>query len=258
MRLESTIASLQRIHFLGDTTIGTLLHTAEALGNAGHYFTEVSPPADGLRRLSTYKKDAKAESHSDNAEDCNQNSHASIVLRKIRRLPIWKTVFFDSEIAEALEGAVDLQEFNEEPIDIMSREEVFLVASFVLNLRQAASHIEEMLKHSEFLVLQRQSKHNRRRFYAPRIKWSKWLYSGGEEDEALPATGRKSNRKGENDEKADEEDDMYHHRCKDNLIATSDREADLEAGKAQAPIWPNLLAPIYYQPLTSSTPCAYE
>ncbi|KAL9019386.1 MAG: hypothetical protein Q9185_003372 [Variospora sp. 1 TL-2023] len=438
--------------FLGDTTIGTLHDTAEALGNAGHYFTEVSPPADGLRRLSTYKKDAQAESHRDNAGDCNQKSYASIVLRKIRRLQIWTTdsdadektlpritlqklvgakqglrsnlarckkaqsesnfeiafavlpprelkpisskmmrrlianavavigaceskflllgesdpqedltygtanqcppespprhfagnvlkdrgrpkaargevvalkdtvlpeeikldlvkprreiefgdvkllehllqriappytmlstviaraidcvtlsiaysydvpklpagarppkglcidsvdrtteelsqalLSFDREIAEALEGAVDLQELNQGSIDIMPREEIFLVASFVLNLRQAASHIEEMLKHSKFLVLQRQSMHNRRRFYAPRIKWSKWLYSGGEEDEVLPATGRKSNKKAENDEKADDEDDMYHHRCKDNLIATSDRKADLEAGKS--------------------------
>lgn len=438
--------------FLGDTTIGTLHDTAEALGNAGHYFTEVSPPADGLRRLSTYKKDAKAESHRDNAGDCNQKSYASMVLKKIRRLQIWTTdsdagektlpritlqklvgakqglrsnlarckkaqsesnfeiafavlpprelkpisskmmrrlianavavigaceskflllgesdpqedltygtanqcppespprhfagnvlkgrgrpkaargevvalkdtvlpeeikldlvkprreiefgdvkllehllqriappytmlstviaraidcvtlsiaysydvpklpagarppkglcidnvdrtteelsqalLSFDREIAEALEGAVDLQEFNQESIDIMPREEIFLVASFVLNLRQAASHIEEMLKHSKFLVLQRQSMHNRRRFYAPRIKWSKWLYSGGEEDEVLPATGRKSNRKGENDEKADDEDDMYHRRRKENLIAASDRKADLETGKS--------------------------
>ncbi|KAL8987708.1 MAG: hypothetical protein Q9177_003113 [Variospora cf. flavescens] len=438
--------------FLGDTTIGTLYDTAEALRNAGHYFTEVSPPADVLRRLPTYKKDAKAESHRDNAEASNQKSYASLVLSKIRRLQIWTTdseagektlpritlqklvgakqglrsnlarckkaqsesnfeiafavlpprelkpisskmmrrlianaiavigaceskflllgesdpqedltygtanqcppeapprhfagnvlkdrgrpkaarggvvplkdavlpeeikldlvkprreiefgdvkvlqhllqriaapytilstviaraidcvtvsiaysydvpklpaearppkelcidnvdrtteelnqalLSFDREIAEALEGAVDLQEFKQESIDIMPREEVFLVASFVLNLRQAASHIEEMLKHSKFLVLQRQSMHNRRRFYAPRIKWSKWLFSGGEEDEVLPATGRKSNRKGENDEKADDEDDMYHHRRKENLIAASNRKADLEAGKS--------------------------
>ncbi|KAL9009585.1 MAG: hypothetical protein Q9173_005398 [Seirophora scorigena] len=139
---------------------------------------------------------------------------------------------FDIDIAEALEGAVDLQESNEKPMDIMPRGEVFLVASFVLNLRQAATHIEEMLKHSRSLVLQRQSRHDRRRFYAPRFKWSKWLNSGGEENEAMPATDQKSNRKGENDGKVDDKDDTYHTGSKYDLIAASDREADLETGRS--------------------------
>ncbi|KAI4094447.1 MAG: hypothetical protein LQ344_002196 [Seirophora lacunosa] len=139
---------------------------------------------------------------------------------------------FDIDMAEALEGAADLQESNEKPMDIMPRGEVFLVASFVLNLRQAATHIEGMLKHSRSLVLQRQSRHDRRRFYAPRIKWSKWLNSGGEKDEAMPVAYQKSNRKGENDGKADDKDDTYHPRFKDDLIAGTDREADLERGRS--------------------------
>ncbi|KAL8960319.1 MAG: hypothetical protein Q9193_002963 [Seirophora villosa] len=139
---------------------------------------------------------------------------------------------FDIDIAEALEGAVELQESNEKPMDIMPRGEVFLVASFVLNLRQAATHIEEMLKHSRSLVLQRQSRHDRLRFYAPRIKWSKWLNSGGEKDEARPAAGQRSNRKGENDGKADDKDDTYHPQFKDDLIAGSDRGADIETGRS--------------------------
>ena len=53
-----------------------------------------------------------------------------------------------------------------------------------------------MLKHCRLLVDQRQRRHSRRRLYAPRIKWAGWLFSGGEQDEALPAAGRKSNRQG--------------------------------------------------------------
>lgn len=140
-------------------------------------------------------------------------------------------ITFDVDIAAALDEAVELQESDARQLDIMPREEIFLVASFILNLRQAASHIEEMLKHSRSLVLQAEARHGRRRFYAPRIKWSKWLYSGGEEDEALPATGRKPNRKGEEDEKADDEDDADHPDFKETLIKPLARAKDLETGK---------------------------
>lgn len=44
---------------------------------------------------------------------------------------------FDSDAASALEGAVAMQELEGLKPDIMPREEVFLVSSFMLNVRQA-------------------------------------------------------------------------------------------------------------------------
>ncbi len=114
---------------------------------------------------------------------------------------------FDADAASALEGAATLQELEGKEPDIMPREEVFLMSSFLLNVRQAASHIESMLKHSRELVGRRQQRNGRRRIYAPHIKWSKWLYTGGEEDEALPNNGRKDNRKGASDAHEDDDDD---------------------------------------------------
>ncbi|KAI9808428.1 MAG: hypothetical protein M1827_007247 [Pycnora praestabilis] len=111
---------------------------------------------------------------------------------------------FDKNTAGALEGAVVLEELKNHKLDILPREEIFLIASFMLNLRQAAAHTLEMLQHSRFLVGQRQERHGRRRLYAPRINWKKWLFSGGDEDEALPASGRTSVRRGTAE---DEEED---------------------------------------------------
>ncbi|KAL8629599.1 hypothetical protein Q9189_004667 [Teloschistes chrysophthalmus] len=139
-------------------------------------------------------------------------------------------ISFDAEIATALEGAAELQGSNGNQLDVMPREEVFLVASFLLNLRQAASHIEEMLKHARSLVLERQSRHDRRRLYAPRIKWSKWLYTGGGEDEAMPTAGRKSNRRGEEDENADDDAEGDSSDQRESLIKKASRGKDLEAG----------------------------
>lgn len=150
---------------------------------------------------------------------------------------------FDGDIAAALEGAVDLQESKKEEAGIMPREEVFLVASFLLNLRQAASHVEDMLRHSRALVLQHRSRHGRRRFYAPRIKWSKWLYSGGEEEEALPASGRKGNREGEENVQADDEDDADPLEPKEYPINSTDREKDLENGRNTGISPPKLAGP---------------
>ncbi|KAL8815135.1 MAG: hypothetical protein Q9223_005703 [Gallowayella weberi] len=145
---------------------------------------------------------------------------------------------FDSEITAALQGAVKIQGLDDQQLDMMPREEIFLVASFLLNLRQAATHIDEMLKTSRALVLQRQSRHDRRRFYAPRIKWSKWLSTGGEEVEALPATGRKRSRGGEQSEKADNDanSDMD---LEENPINSPSTFKDLEAGLRTAQTLPN-------------------
>lgn len=112
---------------------------------------------------------------------------------------------FDIDAASALEGAATMQELDGKEPDIMPREEVFLMSSFMLNVRQAASHIEEMLKHSRELVERRQQRNGRRRLYAPRIKWSNWLYTGSAEDEAMPTPARKANQEGNMNE--DDEDD---------------------------------------------------
>jgi len=44
---------------------------------------------------------------------------------------------FDSDIASAFEGAAAMQELEGQEPDIMPREEVFLMSSFMLNVRQA-------------------------------------------------------------------------------------------------------------------------
>ena len=82
----------------------------------------------------------------------------------------------------------------------MPREEVFLISSFLLNFRQAVTQVEEMLKYSRVLVEKRQHTGGRRRLFAPKIHWRRWLYSGGEEVEGLPASGRKAARQGETED----------------------------------------------------------
>lgn len=141
---------------------------------------------------------------------------------------------FDSEIAASLEGAVEIQGIDGQQLDVMPREEIFLVASFVLNLRQAATHIEEMLQTSRSIVLQRQARHGRRRLYAPKIKWSKWLYSGGEELEALPTGGRIRGRSGEEDKKANDVADVDTVDSEENLVKSASAKQDLEQGTKSA------------------------
>ena len=45
---------------------------------------------------------------------------------------------FDSSTSSALEGAAIMQEMEGEEPDIMPREELFLISSFILNFRHAA------------------------------------------------------------------------------------------------------------------------
>ena len=44
---------------------------------------------------------------------------------------------FDADCAAALEGASVLEDLQDREPDIMPREEVFLISSFMLNVRQA-------------------------------------------------------------------------------------------------------------------------
>lgn len=135
-------------------------------------------------------------------------------------------VQFDVDSASTLEGAAAIEEMQGLEPDIMPREEVFLMSSFMLNVRQAAAHIEEMLKHSRELVARRQQRNSRRRLYAPHIKWSNWLYTGSAEGEAMPTPARKANREGKANEE-DEEDDAISVNSKKSLLA-SRKQRDLE------------------------------
>lgn len=109
----------------------------------------------------------------------------------------------------------------------MPREEVFLISSFLLNLRQAASHVEEMLKHARLLVERRQHSHGRRTVHTPRINWRKWLYTGGDEDERMPTSGRQAARKGDRDDQDEDEDIATN--SQENLLDDL-MEGDLEQG----------------------------
>ncbi|KAK9413880.1 putative ER transporter 6TM N-terminal domain-containing protein [Seiridium unicorne] len=103
---------------------------------------------------------------------------------------------FDKNSAEALEHAAAIGHRGSK-VDVMPRTETFLISSFLLTLRQAASQILHMLRHSRQLVEKRQARHSRRRIYFPRISWKKWLKTGGERDiNAIPENARKEARAG--------------------------------------------------------------
>ena len=75
-----------------------------------------------------------------------------------------------------------------------------------MNTNQSSTHLQDMLTHSRELIERRQQRHNRRRVYAPRIKWSNWLNTGGEEDEAVPAPARKATKQGSTKPEEDDDD----------------------------------------------------
>ena len=131
---------------------------------------------------------------------------------------------FDKDSASALEGAAVFHNMERSQVDIMPRMETFLISSFLLNLRQAALHTLEMLRHSRVIVEKRHRRHGRRRLYAPKINWSKWLVSGGEEDMlALPESGRKEARSGNKNEDAGDENSTT--TSKESLLKGRDVES---------------------------------
>ncbi|KAI2620062.1 hypothetical protein GGR54DRAFT_639832 [Hypoxylon sp. NC1633] len=104
---------------------------------------------------------------------------------------------FDQDSAAALEHAASIEYGRKSKGDIMPRMETHLISSFLISVRQAAAQIMDMLKHSRTLLERRQSRHEHRRLYWPRIGWKKWLASGGERDiNALPENARKEARTG--------------------------------------------------------------
>ncbi|KAL9126973.1 MAG: hypothetical protein Q9217_004055 [Psora testacea] len=115
----------------------------------------------------------------------------------------------------------------------MPREEVFLISPFVLNVRQAGTNIMHMLKHARDLVQHRHQRRGRKRIYATRIRLLKWLYTGGDEDGALPAIGRKENRKAISDDHLDDDTNTDSMNSKETLFSAQ-RDDDLEnAGPAE-------------------------
>lgn len=97
---------------------------------------------------------------------------------------------FGRTTTDALEGAVltELEPDEAGEVDVMPRDEVFLISSFMLNLRRAASHTLDMMVCARRLVEVRQER-GRRRLWFPKIKVRKWLGSGVEEGEGLGGTG---------------------------------------------------------------------
>ncbi|KAI5845750.1 hypothetical protein DFP73DRAFT_476901 [Morchella snyderi] len=100
---------------------------------------------------------------------------------------------FGQLTTDALEGAAVLTEpvaDAEGDVDVMPRDEVFLISSFMLNLRQAASHTLDMLVCSRGLVEKRMERRERRRLWFPKIRFRKWLFSGREEADRMPSVAR--------------------------------------------------------------------
>ncbi|CAG8958777.1 hypothetical protein HYFRA_00011727 [Hymenoscyphus fraxineus] len=137
---------------------------------------------------------------------------------------------FDKNTASALEGAASIRDQEHPDVDVMPRMETFLISLFLLNLRQAALHTLAMLNHSRIIVEKRQARHERRRLYAPKINWRKWLLSGGEEDMlALPDNARKDARTG--NKKADEPEHVESSASNENLLEKY--KTDIEAVPAR-------------------------
>ncbi|KFY43966.1 hypothetical protein V494_01729 [Pseudogymnoascus sp. VKM F-4513 (FW-928)] len=138
-------------------------------------------------------------------------------------------VDFDKNASAALESATAYYESHTTHVDVTPRMEIFLISSFILNLRQAATNMRKMLKHSRKLVEKRQERHEKRRLWFPKIRWQKWLTTGGEHDMlSLPDQGRKDKRQG----KSEEDDDDK--KPKDTQ-AKALKNGDLEAGGQTAP-----------------------
>ena len=81
---------------------------------------------------------------------------------------------FDTETTAALEGGAVIHVSKSEEDDIMPRGELFLISSFLLNFRQAATEVATMLEECRVPVETRRRLHNQRHLYAPKIYWSKW------------------------------------------------------------------------------------
>lgn len=104
---------------------------------------------------------------------------------------------FDAQTAEELKNAAS-DEAGDEDVDLMPRMEMFLVSSFLLGFRQAATQVLTMLRHARTLVEQRKKRHDRSTIWLPHHAdiWQ-WLSTSGEADGmVLPESARKEVRTG--------------------------------------------------------------
>ncbi|KAA8914554.1 hypothetical protein FN846DRAFT_926778 [Sphaerosporella brunnea] len=102
------------------------------------------------------------------------------------------TEFGDTSSA-ALEGAADISAHEGDTVvDLMPREEVFLISSFVMNLQHEAAHTLEMLRAARHLLEERLERKGRKSLHFPRIKLRKWLFSGPEEPDTVRAGDRET------------------------------------------------------------------
>ncbi|EWC46129.1 hypothetical protein DRE_04703 [Drechslerella stenobrocha 248] len=117
---------------------------------------------------------------------------------------------FDKKTREALQSAAEEASEREEiEFDILPREEIFLISSFLLNLRLAAQTTTTMMKDARELVEEHDALKGRRRFHLPNFRSRKWLLSGGSEQSDTLDSGDRNNvsryqkASGSNDQRED-------------------------------------------------------
>lgn len=101
---------------------------------------------------------------------------------------------FDARSTEELRNAALDETGN--GVDLMPRMEMFLVSSFLLGFRQAATQVLTMLQHARHMVERRQKRHDRSTIWMPHHTdlWQ-WLSTSGEDDGiVLPTSARKETR----------------------------------------------------------------
>ncbi|KAF3933272.1 hypothetical protein ABW20_dc0100633 [Dactylellina cionopaga] len=101
---------------------------------------------------------------------------------------------FDITTREALHKAAEKASEEEEvEFDILPREEIFLVSSFLLNFRLAAKTILGMLKEGRDMIEEYDSVKGKKSFHLPDFKSKKWLYSGESEQSETMDPGAREN-----------------------------------------------------------------
>ncbi|KAK6503651.1 hypothetical protein TWF481_008656 [Arthrobotrys musiformis] len=101
---------------------------------------------------------------------------------------------FDKKTRGALhKAAEEASEEEEVEFDILPREEIFLVSSFLLNFRIAAQTTLDMLKEGRDMVEEYDGLKGKKTFHLPDFKSKKWLFSGdAEQSETLDANAREN------------------------------------------------------------------
>ena len=140
---------------------------------------------------------------------------------------------FDGAIQTSLEAHGMWESLQNGWPDIMPREEVFLISLFYLNMRQAALQMVTMLQHGRELVDASQRRKGRRRLYAPRISWRKWLQTGGGEDQRAQDTGNPNSLQSTETQVSKNEEDESD--GEDDFEPLTKRQGDAESGRGPIP-----------------------